>query len=147
MGYSFNAATGLCGELCGDARRFALQCDDGNNVDGDGCTYDCKLEDGFTCAGGSPNTKDACTNSLPANVTFTQTGQSHLYGSIVLNVRVNYLPSNLSSLISQDTSCNSTCVQALNVSIVSGDKSFTSIIVKYIGGAYNSFSVQINYGK
>lgn len=35
---------------CGDRnRRVGEQCDDGNVVDGDGCTAGCLLEDGFTC--------------------------------------------------------------------------------------------------
>lgn len=26
-------------------------CDDGNAADGDGCTMDCQIEEGFTCTG------------------------------------------------------------------------------------------------
>jgi cysteine-rich repeat protein len=29
--------------MCGDGKRFILQCDDGNNEDGDGCSRDCKI--------------------------------------------------------------------------------------------------------
>ncbi len=30
-----------CLERCGDGKRFVVQCDDGNNNDGDGCSRDC----------------------------------------------------------------------------------------------------------
>mgnify|MGYP002146198205 CR=1 FL=1 len=32
-----------CFEFCGDGRRFNVECDDGNNEDGDGCSRDCKI--------------------------------------------------------------------------------------------------------
>jgi cysteine-rich repeat protein len=38
-GYSLSATT--CSEICGDGRLFILQCDDGNTVDGDGCSHNC----------------------------------------------------------------------------------------------------------
>jgi cysteine-rich repeat protein len=41
--YTFNPASQLCNEVCGDGRRFTLQCDDGNNQNGDGCSSDCKI--------------------------------------------------------------------------------------------------------
>lgn len=30
-----------CVETCGDGKRFELDCDDGNRIDGDGCNRDC----------------------------------------------------------------------------------------------------------
>jgi hypothetical protein len=69
-----------------------LACDDGNNVNGDGCSSDCKIEVGYNCIGGSPNSKDACTTFRPSAISITQSGQSHLMNKIILNVRVNYLP-------------------------------------------------------
>lgn len=35
--------TEKCVEFCGDGKKFVLECDDGNNVDGDGCSLDCKV--------------------------------------------------------------------------------------------------------
>ena len=37
-----------------------LECDDGNSDDGDGCSLDCKIEPGYTCVGGSPDSADFC---------------------------------------------------------------------------------------
>ena len=41
---------GKCAEVCGDGRLFELQCDDGNNADGDGCSANCLLEEGWSCS-------------------------------------------------------------------------------------------------
>lgn len=43
----------LCMDTCGDGSvqlaPRVYQCDDGNNVDGDGCSSKCFVEDGNTC--------------------------------------------------------------------------------------------------
>ncbi|CAE7559633.1 GAT1 [Symbiodinium natans] len=41
-----------CKVVCGDGIRHIVageECDDGNLIDGDGCSRDCRIEDGFTC--------------------------------------------------------------------------------------------------
>lgn len=44
------AAGGPCTTKCGDSLILGDEtCDDGNAVSGDGCSSDCKKEDGFTC--------------------------------------------------------------------------------------------------
>ena len=42
-----------CTATCGDGVRsyFVEDCDDGNVVDGDGCSSTCQIEEGWTCAG------------------------------------------------------------------------------------------------
>lgn len=35
-------------------------CDDGNLIDGDGCSSKCKVELAYTCKGGSLTSKDTC---------------------------------------------------------------------------------------
>ena len=47
---------------CGNGLRFATEeeCDDGNNLSGDGCNSACKLEKGYVCSGGSSSSKDTC---------------------------------------------------------------------------------------
>mmetsp|Transcript_63665 Transcript_63665/g.102966 ORF Transcript_63665/g.102966 Transcript_63665/m.102966 type:complete len:1236 (+) Transcript_63665:90-3797(+) len=40
----------LCAPKCGDARVMPSEsCDDGNNLDSDGCSAICSMEEGFTC--------------------------------------------------------------------------------------------------
>jgi len=137
-------ASNLCLEVCGDGRRFTLGCDDGNNVNGDGCSADCNVEVGYTCVGGSPNSKDTCTKTLPRALSFTSTGQSHIWGKIVLNVQANYLPL---PLIQSAADCNNKCNDVLSVKIVSGDSSAVSIVASYIPTTSFSFSVEIDFGK
>ena len=60
-GHTLNATNGQCSEVCGDGRRFTLPCDDGNLVNGDGCSNTCQVESGFFCVGGSPARRDTCS--------------------------------------------------------------------------------------
>lgn len=40
----------VCRRICGNRRIDGQEeCDDGNGVNGDGCTSDCKVEKGFSC--------------------------------------------------------------------------------------------------
>ncbi len=50
-------------EICGDGYDWQnYPCDDGNLIPGDGCDEFCRIEIGYTCAGGTfaPN-PDTCT--------------------------------------------------------------------------------------
>lgn len=54
-------SSGACVEICGDGKNFGLvECDDGNLINGDGCSSTCQIEDGWTCSGGTPTTPDKC---------------------------------------------------------------------------------------
>jgi cysteine-rich repeat protein len=46
------------GYMDNDYGNFA--CKDGNDLSNDGCAFDCTLETGFYCAGGSPDRPDDC---------------------------------------------------------------------------------------
>jgi cysteine-rich repeat protein len=39
-----------CNEICGDGILIYYQCDDGNNLNGDGCSANCIIEDGWNCS-------------------------------------------------------------------------------------------------
>jgi cysteine-rich repeat protein len=41
------------------------ECDDGNRVDKDGCSSDCRVERNYRCRGGGTTTKDKCQKILP----------------------------------------------------------------------------------
>jgi cysteine-rich repeat protein len=47
-GFKFDA-NGKCFEYCGDGMTESHQCDDRNQLDGDGCSSSCTLERGFKC--------------------------------------------------------------------------------------------------
>jgi len=62
----------MCREICGDGFRFSDEgniCDDGNNINGDGCNSDCEVEEGWTCDGGDSYNRDYCVDSRP--ITFS----------------------------------------------------------------------------
>jgi large repetitive protein len=53
--YVINGET-ICTEICGDGLHLGhYECDDGNIIDGDGCSKDCSIEDNFACSQSSPS--------------------------------------------------------------------------------------------
>jgi hypothetical protein len=75
-------------------------------------------------------------------VTITQTGSSHLSGKIIVNVKLNYLPLDL---IQSQADCSNSCGGLLDVSIVKGFNSSTSIKSYYIPTTSFSFSIEIDF--
>lgn len=129
-------------ENCGDGKRYTLECDDGNKIPGDGCSDSCKVEMGYTCRGGSPGTPDNCVQLNPTAVTLTQTGQIRYSTKIVLNVRLDYLPQNLT----QSTDCSDSCSQVL-VATLSGGETSARIKSTYIAGSRYAFSIAIEFDR
>lgn len=78
-----------CLELCGDSKNLGInECDDGNTIDGDGCSGNCVIEAGYVCLNGTPTTPDTCVDIVPpyptsveidsafnVNITFTENVQ------------------------------------------------------------------------
>ena len=64
----------VCWDKCGTGHRFTTltlpglggynSCDDGNLVNGDGCSSDCRIEKNFRCEGGSETTPDKCYSKI-----------------------------------------------------------------------------------
>ena len=49
-------------DICGDGYKTGLaECDDGNTIDGDGCSSDCKIEIGWNC---SSQSTTICRNTI-----------------------------------------------------------------------------------
>ncbi|EKX47722.1 hypothetical protein GUITHDRAFT_106274 [Guillardia theta CCMP2712] len=68
--YKSSPAAGAClpDELhpCGDGYRHVNEeCDDGNTVDGDGCSAQCAVEDFYSCVGGTSTSQDRCSFNSP----------------------------------------------------------------------------------
>ena len=81
-----------CVEICGDGRRFELECDDGNNVDGDGCNCNCEQEKGWHCSGGTSTRPSLCVHWKPDRCMIIPKGAVHLFGRVVQGVRLSYIP-------------------------------------------------------
>ena len=55
-----------CIEICGDGINLGqVECDDGNNLNGDGCSSDCRIEQGFMCRRRDGGLPDLCIDVLP----------------------------------------------------------------------------------
>ena len=50
-----------CDEQCGDGILFTLECDDGNLINGDGCSDVCEVEEGYECMNGSQTEVSVCS--------------------------------------------------------------------------------------
>jgi len=94
----FNLTNGQCVEICGDARKFQLPCDDGNRLRGDGCNSNCQVEPGWNCSGGSPFSKDNCTPAATSPLkpfSLAVKDMYHVKGIIVVTIVVSYIPQEL----------------------------------------------------
>jgi len=65
---SCNEATGQCELLCGNSvidTGVGEECDDGNVIDGDGCSSSCIIEGGGWTCNGEPSVCQLCGNNIP----------------------------------------------------------------------------------
>ncbi|CAI2384176.1 unnamed protein product [Moneuplotes crassus] len=72
-----SSTTSECSDDCGDGKVMvtsATYCDDGNNIDGDGCSSTCAVESGYTCQGGSSTTSSTCSGCSVNNCAACVTG-------------------------------------------------------------------------
>ena len=67
--------------------------------------------------------KDTCMRGLPSALTLKSTGQSHLWGKVIINIKANYLPN---ALLDSAVDCKNKCDKVLSAKIISGDKSAPS---------------------
>ena len=114
-----------CKEICGDGLNLGeYQCDDGNQIDGDGCSSKCTYEEGFKCIGGNEKNSDICKDIVPPVAVVGGNGNSD----------ANYL--------------TFTFIFSKPVQIMSNEKPKTFIILNIIGEyeAY-SFDFEIEFYK
>ncbi len=63
--YLFPAAPDDCGATCGDSLVEGTEnCDDGNTVDGDGCSSTCTIESGWGCSGAPSSCTEICGDGI-----------------------------------------------------------------------------------
>jgi cysteine-rich repeat protein len=82
-GYALNSATGKCQDYCGDNIIITDLCDDGNNLNGDGCSSVCTIESGWTC----PN--NTCALLTPPRVKVLSMSNSPRHNTITLNIALS----------------------------------------------------------
>lgn len=92
-GYAITS-TGDCSEVCGDGLLIEYQCDDGNNLDGDGCSSNCLAEEGWHCVVDG-NGKSVCALDgvvkMSLNKVFKYGGQNKvkIYLTLAIPIRLN----------------------------------------------------------
>lgn len=63
----------ICDEICGDGFVLHFACDDNNQVDGDGCSSLCVIEEHYKCYNGSTITKSDCVyQGIPLSMSLTK---------------------------------------------------------------------------
>lgn len=76
-GYTFVASVGRCEETCGDGLRLGDACDDGNTMNGDGCSSICSIEPYWECTSSSNSSTSSSSNcSLSSAAKPTITAES-----------------------------------------------------------------------
>lgn len=71
-----------CSDLCGDgvigvSLGSDVYCDDGNTVDGDGCSMTCGVEDYYECSGGDESNASVCYDLCGDGVTIIMMGDEY----------------------------------------------------------------------
>lgn len=129
-----------CLEICGDGRRFDDFCDDGNNDNGDGCTDNCLVEEGWTCIGGTSSRRSTCLELIPENSVIQPRGAVRSAGKVLQSIRMSYLPTCVTN-----NNCGR-CHEVLDVKVVDSLVSALSVKVNYILSSKYQFLVEFDFG-
>lgn len=75
-------------ETCGKGYIITLPCDDGNTINGDGCSSECQIENQYTCANGSLTSPSVCIfmGDITASVTWMRNTGTVNEGVIALSL-------------------------------------------------------------
>ena len=122
-GFFLNTTDNTCAVICGDGILASTElCDDGNKVDGDGCSSVCAIETAYFCTG-AVGSRSNCSGCSPNCLNFTSFISCSLCQTIyLLNVTSLNCEPNCSvvtlcatcSVISNAVACN-TCVSGYAV--------------------------------
>jgi cysteine-rich repeat protein len=77
-----------CELICGDGRVITEACDDGNVLNGDGCSSICALEADFSCTGGSLYSRSLCTYTSPISVSLLSVKRAINANTAIVTLKV-----------------------------------------------------------
>ncbi len=61
----YYGTSGECIEVCGDGKDYGMnECEDGNTINGDGCSSTCKVEPGYKCYPGNYERSGFCVPTI-----------------------------------------------------------------------------------
>ena len=98
VGYTPAPITGICSAVCGDGLVASSEaCDDGNLVNGDGCSSTCQIEANYSCFAfpGQPST---CSYSQPLNFSLSGVVKSPNANTVSFNFDIGPMLPSLSSI-------------------------------------------------
>jgi cysteine-rich repeat protein len=78
---------GNCNEICGDGLLIKYQCDDGNRRNGDGCSSNCLIEQGWTCTNSSSGSQ--CLLTSPLSMTLQKVQKYARENSILMMLEIS----------------------------------------------------------
>ncbi|CAI2381489.1 unnamed protein product [Moneuplotes crassus] len=107
-----SSTASICSDICGDSRVVKPTvgyCDDGDRVNGDGCSYGCLVESGWQCTLGDAATASVCSDDC---------GDGK-----VMSVQAGYCDDGGND---DGDGCSSTCVVETGWTCTSGDSSTAS---------------------
>ena len=135
-GYTLNSATGKCQDYCGDGKIITDLCDDGNNLNGDGCSSVCTIEPGWIC----PN--NTCTLINQPTVTVVSMSNNPLTHTITLNIALSVGL----RLVAANFILNFSSITQYSYTVVAMDSQYMTYqlnIVYYQTAANNNLNIQI----
>jgi cysteine-rich repeat protein len=94
----WNTTLGACKEICGDGKVYVLECDDGNLLNGDGCSSSCTIEPNFICVNGSTTRRSVCSYTAPLELKLTETSKKPNSNTVVFKLAVQPPLTSLSGL-------------------------------------------------
>jgi cysteine-rich repeat protein len=83
-------SNGVCQEVCQDGRSYELPCDDGNSINGDGCSDTCQVEQYYYCYNTGGRSASFCYFVGPLSLTYSDA--TKLAGSNKANVTFSVTP-------------------------------------------------------
>ena len=129
LGYTLSDSQ--CIDTCGDGLVLTNECDDGNNLNGDGCSSTCQVEISYRCYNRSTNSSSVCVyEGIPLIVSLNSSRKTEgenqgFFQFSIYPPLLNINRMNLSSHVSFD--CDST----YNVSDVAYSSGTLSIVTDY----------------
>lgn len=115
--FFLNASTQICDEICGDGFLYFVECDDGNNIDGDGCSSTCFIEQNYSCVGGDSTFRSVCSYNQPILMTLTNSLKKIKENQISLTFTLQPALKDLNSVdFSQVITTNISGVQSITLS-------------------------------
>jgi cysteine-rich repeat protein len=127
----FELVNKSCADVCGDGISFTNKCDDGNLINGDGCSESCTIEKNYFCVNGSATSSSVCVyHRYDLTLTLFKIDKSSTSNQGIFIFQLTPLLYNLNKLdLAKDTRFE--CGQSIFVDKISYAKGFLTVYVNF----------------